>query len=79
MTSGTGDKMKGRIQKAAGELTDDQDLKNRGTVNETAGKVKEGVERGVDRVRDTLNRDTTDRDTPARRPPARPADRNRKP
>jgi uncharacterized protein YjbJ (UPF0337 family) len=55
MRAGTGDKVKGRIQKAAGELTDDQDLKDRGSVNETSGKVKEGVERGVNRVRDALN------------------------
>jgi uncharacterized protein YjbJ (UPF0337 family) len=51
MTSGTGDKMKGRIEKAAGELLDDERLRNRGTVDETAGKVKDGVERGVDAVK----------------------------
>jgi uncharacterized protein YjbJ (UPF0337 family) len=55
MSAGTGDKAKGRIQKAAGDLTNDQDLKDRGTINEASGKVKDGVERGVDRVKDALN------------------------
>ena len=66
MTSGTGDKVKGRIEKAAGELTNDQDLKDRGTIDETSGKVKDGVERGVNKVKDVLNNDT-------------PADRSRRP
>jgi uncharacterized protein YjbJ (UPF0337 family) len=55
MSAGTGDKAKGRIQKAAGELTNDKDLKDRGSINETSGKIKDGVERGVDRVKDALN------------------------
>lgn len=54
MSAGTGDKIKGRMEKAAGELTNDQDLKDRGTINETSGKVKDGVERGVNRVKDAL-------------------------
>lgn len=57
MSSGTGDKVKGRIEKAAGELTNDQDLKDRGTINETSGKVKDGLEKGVDKVKDVLNTD----------------------
>ena len=66
MSSGTGDKIKGRIEKAAGDLTDDPNLKDRGRVDETAGKVKDGVERGVNKVRDVLNDDpSTDR---SRRP-----------
>jgi uncharacterized protein YjbJ (UPF0337 family) len=68
MSSGTGDKVKGRMQKAAGELTDDQDLKDRGSINETSGKIKDGVERGVNRVKDALNNE-----------PARDTNRNRTP
>lgn len=68
MSAGTGDKVKGRMQKAAGELTNDKDLKDRGTVNETSGKVKDGVERGVNRVKDALNNE-----------PSRDTNRNRKP
>jgi uncharacterized protein YjbJ (UPF0337 family) len=54
MTSGTGDKVKGRMEKAAGELLDDDRLRNRGTVDETAGKIKDGVGRGVDAVKDAV-------------------------
>jgi uncharacterized protein YjbJ (UPF0337 family) len=54
MTSGTGDKVKGRMEKAAGDLTGDKDLRDRGSVDETAGKVKDSVERGVDKARDVL-------------------------
>ena len=54
MSSGTGDKAKGRIEKAAGDLLDDDRLRNRGTVDEAAGKVKDGVERGVDAVKDAV-------------------------
>jgi uncharacterized protein YjbJ (UPF0337 family) len=54
MTSGTADKAKGRIKKAAGDLTGDKDLHDRGTVDETAGKVKDSVERGVNKARDVL-------------------------
>lgn len=66
MSAGTGDKIKGRMEKAAGELTNDQDLKNRGRVNETSGKIKDGIERGVDNVKDAL-KDDKDRDR-SRRP-----------
>ncbi len=52
MTSGTGDKVKGRMEKAAGDLTGNKDLHDRGAVDETAGKIKDSVERGVDKVRD---------------------------
>ena len=55
MSAGTGDKAKGRVQKAVGELTNDKDLKNRGKVNDTSGKVKDGVEKGVNKVKDALN------------------------
>jgi uncharacterized protein YjbJ (UPF0337 family) len=54
MTSGTGDKVKGRMEKAAGELLDDDKLRDRGRVDETAGKIKDGVERGVDSVKDAM-------------------------
>jgi uncharacterized protein YjbJ (UPF0337 family) len=64
MTSGTADKTKGRIEKAAGDLTGNKDLHDRGRVDETAGKVKDSVEKGVDKARDVL----TDR-PPANRKP----------
>ena len=54
MTAGTGDKVKGRMEKAAGDLLDNDRLRDRGTVDETAGKIKDGVERGVNAVKDAV-------------------------
>jgi len=42
------------MEKAAGDLLDDDRLRNRGAVDESAGKVKDGVERGVDAVKDAV-------------------------
>ena len=43
-------RVKGRIKEAAGDLTDDDDLKNEGKVDKAAGKVKDVV----DDVKDKL-------------------------
>jgi uncharacterized protein YjbJ (UPF0337 family) len=56
MSSGTGDKVKGRIEKAAGDLADDPKLRRRGKIDETAGKVKDAVDRGIDHARDKANK-----------------------
>lgn len=54
--SGQADQAKGRVKEAAGVLTDDEKLKREGKVDQTAGKVKEGVEKAVDAVKDRANR-----------------------
>jgi uncharacterized protein YjbJ (UPF0337 family) len=51
------DDAKGRVKKAAGELTGDDDLKNEGRVDQAGGKVKEGVEKVTDKAKDTIRRD----------------------
>jgi uncharacterized protein YjbJ (UPF0337 family) len=56
MSSGTADKAKGRIKKAVGDLTDDPKLRRRGQIDEDAGKVKDAVETGVDKVKDALKK-----------------------
>ena len=48
------DKAKGKIKQAAGDLTDDTDLKREGQADEAAGKVKEGVDKVKDKVTDVL-------------------------
>ena len=48
--TGKGDEMKGRVKKAAGELTGNEKLKNEGRVDKGAGKVKQGF----DKVKDSL-------------------------
>ena len=54
MSNGAVDKAKGRIKEAAGALADDDQLKREGKLDQAAGKIKDGVERAVDKVRDTV-------------------------
>ena len=51
MSSGTSDKIKGRVEEAAGVLTDDQRLKNQGKVDQASGKVKGAVECVIDKAK----------------------------
>jgi uncharacterized protein YjbJ (UPF0337 family) len=51
MGEGTGDKAKGRIKEAAGDLTGDKEMQREGKADQTAGKVKDGVSDAVDKVR----------------------------
>jgi uncharacterized protein YjbJ (UPF0337 family) len=50
--SGNADKIKGRIKQAAGDLTDNEDLRREGRLDEAAGKVKDAI----DKVKDKLSR-----------------------
>jgi len=52
---GTVDKTKGKIKEAAGDLTDDQSLKNEGRVDKASGSVKDKVGDAADKVKDTVN------------------------
>ena len=54
------DEMKGRVKQAAGELTDDDELKDEGEVEETAGKVKKRIGDFADSVKEKID-DTVDR------------------
>ena len=54
MSSGTVDKAKGRVQEAAGALTDDDELKTKGKANQIAGKAKDAVEAVIDKAKDTI-------------------------
>jgi uncharacterized protein YjbJ (UPF0337 family) len=56
--SGTSDKIKGRVKEAVGALTDDQRLKDEGKLDQTAGKIKEAVERVIDKAKKTVKRTT---------------------
>ncbi len=46
---------KGRVEKAAGDLTDDDDLRRKGTVDRASGKVKKEVEHAKGRVKDAVD------------------------
>jgi uncharacterized protein YjbJ (UPF0337 family) len=54
MASGKSDELKGRVKEAAGVLTGDKKLKQEGQVDQAAGKVKQGVEKVVDKVKEAV-------------------------
>jgi uncharacterized protein YjbJ (UPF0337 family) len=55
MSGGTIDDAKGRVKQAAGDITDDDSLKNEGRVDKATGKVKDAVEGASDKVKDVVN------------------------
>ncbi len=52
---GKKDEMKGRVKEAAGDLTDNADLKREGQTDQAAGKVKQKVEDAKDWVEDKID------------------------
>jgi uncharacterized protein YjbJ (UPF0337 family) len=52
----TADEAKGRLKEAAGDLTDDDDLKREGKADQAAGKVKDKVDDVADAVKDKFDR-----------------------
>ena len=57
MTDGAMDEAKGRVKEAAGDLTDDQDLKNEGKIDKATGTVKDKVGDVADKVKDVVTSD----------------------
>lgn len=53
--SGEADKASGRIKQAAGDLTDNDDLKNEGKKDEAAGKAKDAVDSVKDKANDVID------------------------
>jgi uncharacterized protein YjbJ (UPF0337 family) len=51
---GSTDETKGRIKQAAGDLTDDKDLKREGKIDEAGGKAKEKAGELVDKAAESL-------------------------
>jgi uncharacterized protein YjbJ (UPF0337 family) len=58
--SGEFDKAKGRAKQAVGDLTDDDEMKREGETDETAGKVKDKLDEGKERLEDAVD-DVRDR------------------
>ena len=56
MSTGTGDKAKGRVKEAAGALSGDKKLKTEGKIDQLAGKAKDAVETVVDKTKHALKR-----------------------
>ncbi len=55
MDDGTFDDTKGRVKKAAGDITDDESLKNEGRVDKATGAIKDKVGDAADAVKDVVN------------------------
>ena len=51
------DEAKGRIKEAAGDLTDDDDLKREGKADQMGATVKEKANEVVDKAKDVIDRD----------------------
>lgn len=51
------DELKGRMKEAAGDLTDDDDLKREGKADRIGGTVKEKANEVVDKAKDVIDRD----------------------
>ena len=54
MTSGKSDELKGRVKEAAGALVGDEKLKREGKADQAVGKIKQNLERIVDKVKDVF-------------------------
>jgi uncharacterized protein YjbJ (UPF0337 family) len=57
MSGGHVDKTKGKLKKAAGDVTDDHSLKNEGRVDKASGSIKDKVGDTADKVKDVVNPD----------------------
>lgn len=55
-TESTVDETKGRVKEAAGDLTNDQDLKNEGKADQMAASAKEKVEQAKDKAGDLIDK-----------------------
>jgi len=55
--NGTTDKVKGRVEEAAGVLTNDRKLKNRGKMDQAAGDVKDVIGKTIDKAVAAINHD----------------------
>jgi uncharacterized protein YjbJ (UPF0337 family) len=55
MASGKVDELKGRVKEAAGALTGDEKLKQEGKADQFVGKVKQSVDKLVDKVKDAVS------------------------
>jgi uncharacterized protein YjbJ (UPF0337 family) len=55
MASGKSDELKGRVKEAAGALTGDRKLKREGQTDQAVGKIKQKVEKVIDKVKDAIS------------------------
>jgi uncharacterized protein YjbJ (UPF0337 family) len=51
------DEAKGRLKEAAGDLSDDKDLKREGKIDRATGAAKKKVDAAADKLKDTVKSD----------------------
>jgi len=51
------DDMKGRMKEAAGDLTDDDDMKREGKTDQLGAEIKDKANTVVEKAKDVVNRD----------------------
>jgi uncharacterized protein YjbJ (UPF0337 family) len=54
--AGAVDKAKGRVKKAVGELTGNEDLKREGDIDKASGKVKDVTQKVADKAREVVRK-----------------------
>jgi uncharacterized protein YjbJ (UPF0337 family) len=54
MSSGTTDKVKGRVKEAAGALAGDKKLKKEGKTDQAIGKAKNAAEKVLDKTKELI-------------------------
>ena len=52
--AGETDKIKGRAKEAAGAVSNDDELRREGKVDQAAGKTKEAAAKGVEKAKDAV-------------------------
>ena len=60
------DEAKGRAKQAAGDLSDDEGLKNEGRVDRAVSDVKDKIDDVADKVKERIGRDRGDDEEPGR-------------
>ena len=54
MAGGKTDELKGRVKEAAGALAGDAHLKREGQVDQTVGKVKQAIDKVIDKIKEAV-------------------------
>jgi uncharacterized protein YjbJ (UPF0337 family) len=52
--SGKADELKGRVKEAAGAIADDDRLRREGKTDQAVGKVKQGLEKAIDKTKEKI-------------------------
>ena len=49
------DQAKGRVEQAAGDIADDDEMKKQGKIDETSGKLKEKLDQAKDKIEEVID------------------------